>query len=347
MSNLPIPVFTSLGLFIVDEIHFDDGMSIHDILGGGGTFGIVGSRMILGKRMSQRCGWVVDVGNDCPPEMITTLKCWNTGAIFRYHEDRKCNHGWNKYGTNDFRQFKFTTPQIDITVKDLLNYKHLLQSKSFHFILSPQNCLDVLTKLEDNAESDTKPVIVWEPDPDDCTNEMLEHCLPVLKRIDVLSPNAAECASFLGLAEPVDHAGCEIVAQRFLPHMSKRSDSAVVLRCGAMGCLLLTRSLREWFPPYHQGSNSIVDPTGCGNTFVGAFATGMVLSGRELKIACICGTLASGASIEQHGVPGLTDGEPELWNGISMNTRAQRYLESHPELEIEYEEFIKKIAPPN
>ncbi|VEU24186.1 DEKNAAC105436 [Brettanomyces naardenensis] len=283
--------------------------------------------MILGQEKSNQCGWVVDVGNDCPSEILDELKGWNTGAIFRYHRDRQCNHGWNKYGANEHRQFKFTAPQIDITVKDLLQYRELLHSKSYHFILSPKQCLEVLDKLEEVRGAEDSPLIVWEPDPNDCTSDMLEEILPVLERIDILSPNSAECASFLGLAEPTDHSGCEQIARRFLPRMLKSPNSAVVLRCGAMGSLLMSHETVEWFPPYHTDDDKVVDPTGCGNTFVGAFGTGVVMSGGDLRHGCICGTLASGVAIEQHGVGHLREVEGvEEWNGVSIKERRRRYL---------------------
>lgn len=322
------PIFSSLGIFIIDEIHFADGQSIYNVFGGGGSFAIVGSRMVLGPQESKSACWVVDIGNDCPPEIQSQLESWNTGAIYRNHPDRPCNHGWNKYGANEFRQFKYTTPKMEVTLDDLDKH-HLLDSQSFHFLLSPSDCTSILDSLDRLGYN---PLIVWEPEPDDCTDEMLTRCLPVLSRIDVLSPNAAECASFLGLPEPLDKPGCEQVAIRFVPYMTKTPDSAVVMRCGALGCLLMTRTQTKWFPPYH--TTNIVDPTGCGNTFVGALATGLVKSG-DLQVGCICGTLAAGAAIELHGVPLLSEGE--CWNGMTFQDRAKHYLGEH------YNDFIDAI----
>lgn len=332
------PVFTSLGLFIIDEIHFNDGTSIHDILGGGGTFAIVGSRMILGSSRSTESSWIVDIGNDCPSEILQELKNWNTGAIFRYHKDRPCNHGWNKYGEREYREFKFTTPSMDITVNDLLNYQQLLYSKSFHFILCPEDCQAVLTKLADIHQ---RPYIVWEPDPGDCRNGMLEKCIPVLPQIDILSPNAAEAASFLNLTEPKTESECEDIALKFLPYMSKTSKSAIVLRCGEMGSLLYSHKGKKWFAPYHIDQSKVVDPTGCGNTFVGGLSTALALTDGNLIMACICGTLASGASIEQHGPPRL--GDADTWNGTTMQKRAEIYLNTHPEFGITAVDFTKKL----
>lgn len=341
-------IFCSLGLFIIDEIHFSNGRSLFDVLGGGGTFAIVGSRIVLGNRYSKRCGWVVDIGNDCLQVIEEKLKSWNTGGVYRYHRNRTCNHGWNKYGTNEFRQFHFTNKPIFITLTDILTHRQLLYSRSFHFISSPDHCLTVLRKLDEVRGKEDKPFIVWEPDPDDCTQNMLSECVPVLREIDVLSPNAAECASFLGMSEPRDTRGCEAVANRFLPYMTKTLYSAIVLRCGEMGSLLMTHKQIKWFPPYYINQNKVVDPTGCGNTFVGAFTTGYVLSKGNLSAACICGTLASGISIETHGAPTLSKGSmDELWNGLSFKNRARIYLQDNKKLSITYSEFISLIQVDN
>ena len=339
-------IFCSLGLFIIDEIHFSNGSSLFNVLGGGGTFAIVGSRIVLGNNYANKCGWIVDIGNDCPPTIEQKLKSWNTAAIFRYHNDRACNHGWNNYGANEYREFRFTTEPICIGLEDILVHRQLLYSKSFHFIISPEDCLEVLQKLKEIRGDKDMPFVVWEPDPDDCTRNMLSKCIPVLGKIDVLSPNAAECASLLGLPEPHNPNCCENVAEEFLPYITKTLKSAIVLRCGEMGSLLMTHAQKRWFPPYYINQSKVVDPTGCGNTFVGAFTTGYILSDGDLNAACICGTLASGIAIETHGVPTLSEiGREELWNNLSFNDRARIYLKDNPTLSIEYKQFISMIRP--
>lgn len=331
------PYFVSLGMFIIDEIHFP-ALHLDGILGGGGTFAICGSRMIMGNEGSKKCAWFVDIGNDCPSEILDELKSWNTGGIFRYDNNRRCTRGWNGYGPNEFREFKYLTAKKRITVADLRDYPYMLKSKSFHLVCSPARCtqiLEELSKSSEKVELNENPVVIWEPIPDCCTPENLQETLNILSKVDILTPNAAECAAFFNKPEPTGKQECEEIAKKFIKYMTK-PQSGVVLRCGSIGSLLV-KSAKEkpvWFPAYHtklcDGSDNpkVIDPTGCGNTFVGAFATEFVKSNKNFERSCMLATVASGACIEQHGLPKLTlkaDGV-DLWNGESVQDRLNTYL---------------------
>lgn len=329
-----IPYFTSLGMFIIDEIYFPT-FSLAGILGGGGTFAICGSRMVLESSESDRCAWIVDIGNDCPDEILKQLKSWNTGGVFRYDSSRRCTRGWNMYGDNDFRDFKYLTPKKRITMSDLKEYPLMSKSKSFHFVCSPTRCIELLRELDQYSPSNDA-VIAWEPIPDCCNPENLQDTLRIISQVDILTPNAAECASFFGESEPTDRENCERIAMKFYSSMTK-PNSAIVLRCGSLGSLLIISKIKvvKWFPAYHKkckdnNVNKVIDPTGCGNTFVGAFTTAFVKYDKNFELACIYATLASGVCIEQHGVPNITSDNNgnELWNGISINDRMELYLKA-------------------
>lgn len=332
-DNHEVPYFTSLGMFIIDEISFPT-YRIDGILGGGGTFAICGSRMVLDRSESKKSAWIVDIGNDCPKEILEELKSWNSGTVFRYDDSRQCTRGWNGYGDNDFREFKYLTPKKRITIDDLKAYPWMLQSKSFHFVCSPRRCVDLLRELSGLLPDNNKtgPVIAWEPIPDCCTPEFLSETLSILSKVDILTPNAAECASFFGENEPEDKQNCERIARKFLPYMTK-PDSGIVLRCGSFGSLLIESKSKsaKWFPAYHQrengDGNQVIDPTGCGNTYVGALATAFIKYNKNFETACIYATIASGACIEQHGLPKLTRSESgtDLWNRISIDERLKKY----------------------
>lgn len=99
-------LFTSMGMFIIDEIHFpkESGKKSHyDVIGGGGTYGALGSRIISGASQSDRVGWIIDKGSDFPEEVERYLKSWNTGAIWRETPERLTTRGWNMYGEREFR----------------------------------------------------------------------------------------------------------------------------------------------------------------------------------------------------------------------------------------------------
>lgn len=333
-----LPYFTSLGMFIIDEINFPD-YKMDGILGGGGTFAILGSRIILGSRDSDLCSWFVDIGNDCPREILKELRILNTGGIFRFDDTRKCTRGWNGYNQNQFREFKYLTEKKRVTMADLKQYPVMLQSKSFHFVCSPRRCISLIEELHEISEDlgivVSSPVIAWEPIPDCCSPRNLQETLDILGNIDIFTPNAAEAAMFYGEDEPVDKPNCERIASSFLKYMTK-PDSGIVLRCGPLGCVVVTKNNPKpmWFPAYHKGEAKIIDPTGCGNTFVGAFATEFVKSRKNFKLAAVKATIAAGLCLEQHGLPKLTVGDngEDLWNGEAFDTMLKKYYIENPKL---------------
>lgn len=326
------PVFTSLGMFIIDEINFPD-LKIDGILGGGGTFAICGSRMVLGSKESDKCAWIIDIGNDCPDEILSELKSWNTGGVFRFDFSRKCTRGWNGYDENEFRSFKYLTPKKRVTITDLKTYSWMLNSKSFHFVCSPNRCTELMEELSAVSETHKDVVIAWEPIPDCCSPEYLDATIKILSQIDILTPNAAECAAFFGEKEPTDKINCERIARKFIDYMSK-PGSGIVLRCGKLGSFYIRSEDKaiEWFPAFHEkiegDQNKVIDPTGCGNTFVGAFATAFVKYDRDYRKSCVYATIASGACIEQYGLPKVSydSDKNELWNDISVTDRINDYL---------------------
>ncbi|KAG7738197.1 hypothetical protein KL932_003804 [Ogataea haglerorum] len=310
-------IFCSLGMFILDEIHFADGTSLYNVLGGGGVFAMAGSRIVLGSRRSRLCGGIIDIGSDCPEEVLRELQSWDLGAVFRYDNTRLCTRGWNKYGLNDWREFKYTTPKRRIEVDDLKHHEHLIRSRSFHLLCSPGSLREMLESII--AARPDRPLIVYEAIPDRCRPEHLDALNAALEHVDVFSPNAAEAAAFFGEPEPTDRENCERVARM---HKAR----VLLVRCGALGSLLYASGQTKWFPAYHddpgRSDYKVVDPTGCGNTFVGAFATQLALSG-DLEQACVAATVASGLAIEQYGPPRLE--APDRWNGTSFEQRVQTY----------------------
>lgn len=167
--------------------------------------------------------------------------------MFRYDDTRKCTRGWNRYGLNEFREFRYLTPKKKITIDDLKQYPWMLQSASYHLVCSAKTCAQFVLEFHHNDDA----VIVWEPIPDRCTKEYLDETIEILKKVDILTPNAAECASFFSQPEPQDRKSCEQIGLKFLNYMTK-TNSGIVLRCGALGSLLLREGWIKWFPAYHS-----------------------------------------------------------------------------------------------
>ncbi|KAI1468694.1 Ribokinase-like protein [Daldinia caldariorum] len=91
--------------------------------------------------------------------------------------------------------------------------------------------------------------------------------------------------------------------------------------------------VERWLPAYHAGSpERVVDPTGGGNTFLGALAVALA-RGKSLEEAAAWGSVAASFAIEQVGTPtlgkakdsGEEGGGGETWNGVRVDDRFEEF----------------------
>ncbi|KAK9476688.1 Ribokinase-like protein [Lipomyces japonicus] len=329
-------VFVTLGMFIIDEIHYTDGSSLYDVIGGGGTYAAYGARFFLPYPSSKGAGWIVDAGSDFPNEIRQTLFDLHTSLIFRTDHSRLTTRGWNKYGDNEFRAFKYTTTKKRIVSEDIYS-TDLLAARSFHLICSPERATELISDMLrqraiELGADEPAPMIAWEPVPDLCTPEHLQACLDALKLVDIITPNAAEAAAFFGESEPTDKQTIERIGHRFVPYL--KHHGALIIRAGTLGCVILSSTVGTvWLDAYHLSSSQdkVVDPTGGGNCFIGGMSAGYVLSGGDVVEAAVYGNVAASLAIEQVGVPNLivtksgNSNKHELWNGINVFDRLREY----------------------
>jgi len=80
-----------------------------------------------------------------------------------------------------------------------------------------------------------------------------------------------------------------------------------------------------WSGP--ENSNNVVDVTGAGNSFLGGFAAGLILSHGDILEAVLHGSVSASYIIEQLGLPNMShtiNDSEELWNGDSPRDRLQK-----------------------
>ncbi|SCU91606.1 LAMI_0E06568g1_1 [Lachancea mirantina] len=326
-------LFLTNGMFIIDKIDAYD-KTYNDVIGGGGTWAILGGCIVTSSLgVSRRLRWIVDRGSDFPVAATKQIESWQSGACFRDDLSRLTTRGYNLYGANELREFKYITKKKRIDVEDwkaVLGTHDLQKVPVFHLVCSDERALHVMQSLPPCTGART---FVWEPVPDLCDQQHFEPIRRVMNGPDhvVISPNAQESARLFGLPEPVTLQECQDLTWKFDTFMN--DTNACVVRCGKLGCLVLTsrdngvRSLVH-LPAYHFTTPElVVDPTGGGNTFLGAFALGYVLTHGDLIIASICGNIAAGCAIEQIGVPGFNS---DKWNGLTFVQRLTNYLKTYP-----------------
>lgn len=89
----------TLGMFIIDEIHFASPKApVFNILGGAGSYAALGARIFSpAPTLSRRVGWIVDEGSDFPDEIRDVINSWNTSCKIRSTPERLTTRGWNGY----------------------------------------------------------------------------------------------------------------------------------------------------------------------------------------------------------------------------------------------------------
>ncbi|EAW07558.1 ribokinase family protein [Aspergillus clavatus NRRL 1] len=366
--------FCTLGMFILDEIEFGGSRpDVKNVIGGAASYAVIGARLVAGKEHSNSVSWIVDVGSDFPAEVLDVIKTWDTGCVIREDPGRLTTRAWNGYGVNEKRDFKYLTPKLRLEPSMLSDSQVI--SKTFHMVCSSSRCISIVEdimrrrdelqqagKVRSAADATTRPIFVWEPVPDLCTPEEKEKFFEAARVVDVVSPNELELGMMFGQpgwSEDND-AGRDVVATILQSGIGPKGEGHLVIRAGKDGSYTFSRKQRIWFPAYHQPSISeataVVDPTGAGNSFLGALAQGLISAGRDpgividsvfseceawqsatrksgmhdnMPMALICATVAAGYVVEQIGVPRMTrssDGR-ELWNGTEFTERVRLYTQ--------------------
>lgn len=207
-----------------------------------------------------------------------------------------------------------------------------------HYLETPQDMqtrLSALLSLRNEAGEPDRPFIVWEPAPYVCKPENLQPCLSAAQHVDVLSPNHLELAALFGEspAKAHDKATIEALARRVLDSgVGIDGKGTVVVRAGENGSVVVSRDLPPtWLPPFYPAGadgrqhSKVVDPTGAGNAFLGAYVVGYLQTQNAVEAACY-GTVGGSFALEQVGMPELVSGEDgELWNGADAFERLREY----------------------
>lgn len=216
----------------------------------------------------------------------------------------------------------------------------LLTARAFHWLLPPNDVAvqtEELLRLRREAGVVERPLLVWEPFPAECQPAFLDRHLEACGLVDVFSPNHVELLGLFGEttapeapSPSLDKGVVESCAGKLLDAMTaagplSRHPRTVLVRAAEHGSFLASAHRSLWLPPVHADAGKVVDATGGGNAFLGAFAVALERSGDAVE-ACAHGHVAASFAIEQIGFPTLrTDGEEDLWNDASFAKRLRMY----------------------
>lgn len=132
--------------------------------------------------------------------------------------------------------------------------------------------------------------VLWEIPGVVCAGGMTTELAGVLRRIHVLSINRAEAADLIGPRDP----GATVDALLDL------GPDVVTLRLGARGSIVADRDHRL---SVGAAAANVVDVTGAGNAYSGAFLARYAGTGGDLEAAAVAASAAAGTVTERVGPP--------------------------------------------
>ncbi|KAI0450084.1 Ribokinase-like protein [Xylaria acuta] len=332
------PVFVSLGMLLLDELRFPNGDRAVDVPGGSGLYATLGARLFKPGATAADVGCIVVAGYDLPDSTVRLLESWKMALLLVRDADKQCTRGLLQYEDDAFGRntFEYVTPPLRPSAIQL-GTSSLLFAASFHFLAVPEdleNQVSTLLRLREEHGITERPLIVWEPAPLGCDSVNLASHLKACALVDVFSPNRLELRYLVeGKSEPeveFSPSSVEAQARRFVEAgIGPNGDGLAVIRSGEHGALTLSNNMQaEWFPAYYgKGANKVVDPTGAGNTFVGAFAVALQET-NDRKEASLRAAVAASFALEQFGPPKLTaspSSSGELWNGTDVFSRLRDF----------------------
>ncbi|KAK2029081.1 PfkB family carbohydrate kinase [Colletotrichum zoysiae] len=344
----PVPAFVSLGMVVLDEIRFPDGRVLRDVPGGSGFYSTLGARLAVPQNESTAVCCLITAGSDFPCSVRRQIEEWGVSVHLEEVPGARSTRGLLEYENDAFgrKTFRYTAPPLHPDVDRLP--VSLLGSSVVHVLATPEDLerrASALAARRAGADG-PRPLVAWEPSPIGISDREDDH-MRAVGWSDVCSPNDHELLRMMGVEEgpgiPYNRALVEALAVRLargggggggedlpggLTSAPGTSGGGVtVIRCGDQGCLIVRRGAGPvWRPPFHDyGSPRVVDPTGAGNAFLGAFAVAFART-RDEALASAWGAVAASFVIEQIGPPrrGVVGGK-EVWNGEGFEDRLLRY----------------------
>lgn len=278
---MSIPSFACVGGIIIDDIVYPDGRTNMAVLGGGGTHAAAGMVAVAEHPALLAC-----LGTDVPPTVQAQLeRDFDLRFITRLNAPQV--RAWQVFEWNGRRTEIF---RVD-------DYATFLSQPSPEAIPPGVRGVPAVTILRGAEEFlqfckvFTAAEILWEPDQHFMQPENRAALVEALPHAAVVSPNLREAAAVYSENDPA------VLVRRML------TDGAqvVALRLGEDGSLVGQRDRSDLVHIPAVPVPQVVDVTGAGNTYCGAFLVGWMRT-HDIRTAGCYGAVAASFTVEDVGV---------------------------------------------
>jgi cytidine kinase len=278
------PAYVCVGGIIIDDIVFPDGQTRMAVLGGGTVHAAAGM-LIWG----QRPGLASRVGTGLPDSARLRLeRDFDLRGLVRL--DLPQARAWQLFEWDGRRTEIFRVDEVD----------------PFLYGVTPEEMADAYRAVKGVhllRDADDLPhwraifpgaTIFWEPGQAFMVAENRDAFHAGLAHVDVVSPNLLEAQQVYGLTDPAALVGA----------MLDDGARIAALRMGEAGSLVGARDRDDLLRVPAVPVPDIVDQTGAGNTYCGAFLVGWLEKG-DVRQAAGYGAVAASFALEVIGVADL------------------------------------------
>ena len=285
------------GKLIIDTIRLESGTKARNLLGGGGPQSVLGARLF-----TDRVGFLTRSGTDLEPSHFDLLQ--GLGADLQ---------GWHRfphletprigfwYDQDQIMLEKDTDPSTvarqdkiwnDILAQDLAWPAEYEKAMGIHLVTEYMDETMVHQALKLKAETGAK--LSLEPIIDTIKNSNVESVKSLLPNVDIFCPDLDAALACCKTQDP-------LLAASELLSMGPKN---VAIRAGSQGSFVADHSLTKavHIPIFEV---DVVDPTGAGNAYSGAFAASLIEGFSLIEAACNA-TAAASTVLEVAGLPKLT-----------------------------------------
>lgn len=286
-------VVATLGHVVIDDVLLADGSRLPATLGGAGTYAVLGQALV-----TSATAIVSGVGDDFPASARETFQRAGTDATGLVALDLHTPRTRIEYFADGER---VETPAFGLEHFERLDPRaEMLPASSRD--LAGVYVFDAINPAMWHElrvlRARTGCAVLWEIHADICTPENLPAIAEQLADVDVLSLNRTEARDLCG-ADDIDTC-LQILASTGVPVIALRLGAEGAAVIGGGTALLAT-------PP----AGPVVDPTGAGNAFSGAFLASWALTAHSteeerrtaLATALRAAMAASALTIRQYGPP--------------------------------------------
>ncbi|MBI3034162.1 sugar kinase [Candidatus Woesearchaeota archaeon] len=288
-----------VGSVAIDSIETPFGKA-DNVLGGAATYSSIAASFFC------KPGIVAVVGNDFPKEHLDLLK--SRGIDIEGIEKKGASFRWKGYYEYDMNEAKTINTELGsfADFKPQLPEEYTNARYVFLANIDPELQLNVLGQIK-------KPKLVVMDTMNYWINTKREKLLEVMKKVDVLLLNDSEARQLFQTPNLVKAAGNAL----------ELGPKYAIIKKGEHGALMFTKNSHFSAPSYPL--ENIKDPTGCGDSFAGAFIGYLAKTGDEseqhIRKAIIYGSTIASFNAED----------------FSLN-RLKRLTKQ--EIELRYREFV-------